>query len=301
MTHFHGTRKKRAYFEGWYLKQQSGPYSLALIPAYHIDEYGNPSASIQIITPDGSDFAAFDSDSFTARKERFWVRIGKNVFSEQGMKLDLSTPQYKITGQVRFHSLTPLSYSAMGPFSLLPFMQCSHEVLSLYHTVEGTLLLNDKPLVFHHGIGYIEKDRGTSFPSQYFWTQGNRFAGESQSIFMSAARIPIGGFSFTGTICCILYGGRQYRLATYLGAKVLRLRPQTVIVRQGKKYLRADVLKAAPHPLQAPMRGDMSRSIQESLCCQVRYRFYAGSHLLLDEICENASYEYVAPDKESAT
>ena len=113
---------------------------------------------------------------------------------------------------------------------------------------------------------------------------------------MSAARIPIGGFSFTGTICCILHGGRQYRLATYLGAKVVRLRPQTVIVRQGKKYLRADVLKAAPHPLQAPIRGGMSRSIQESLRCQVRYRFYAGSHLLLDEVCQNASYEYVAPE-----
>ena len=74
-----------SYFEGWYLKQQCGPHSLALIPAYHIDEYGNPSASIQIITPDGSDFAAFDSDSFAAQKDRFWVRIGKNVFSEHGM------------------------------------------------------------------------------------------------------------------------------------------------------------------------------------------------------------------------
>lgn len=174
------------------------------------------------------------------------------------MKLDLATPRYRITGQVRFHSLTPLSYSAMGPFSLLPFMQCSHEVLSLCHTVEGTLLLNGKPLVFHRGIGYIEKDRGTSFPSQYFWTQCNQSAGGSQSIFMSAAHIPIGKFSFTRNHLLYLYGGRQYRLATYLGAKVLRLRPQTVIVRQGKKYLRADVLKVAPHPLQAPMRGGMS-------------------------------------------
>ena len=152
MTHFHGTRKMHSYFEGWYLKQQCGPHSLALIPAYHIDEYGNPSASIQIITPDGSDFAAFDSDSFAAQKDRFWVRIGKNVFSEHGMKLDLATPRYRITGQVRFHSPTPLSYSAMGPFSLLPFMQCSHEVLSLHHTAEGTLMLNGKPLVFHRGI-----------------------------------------------------------------------------------------------------------------------------------------------------
>ena len=32
MTHFHGTRRKRTYFEGWYLKQQCGPYSLALNP-----------------------------------------------------------------------------------------------------------------------------------------------------------------------------------------------------------------------------------------------------------------------------
>ena len=293
MTNFHGARKKRSYFEGWYLKQQCGTFSLALIPAYHVDEYGNPSASVQVITPGGSDSAVYGADEFIARKDRFWVKIGHSVFSEQGMKLDLTTPRFRITGQVKYHGLTPLSYSAMGPFSLLPFMQCSHDVLSLRHEVEGTLLLNGKPLIFRRGVGYIEKDRGNSFPKRYFWTQCNRFKGPTQSLFMSAAHIPMAGSSFTGTVCCILHGGRQYRLATYLGAKVLRLHPRTLLIRQGNKYLRADVLRAESHPLQAPMRGDMSRIIQESLCCHIRYRFYAGSHLLLDEVCEKASFEYV--------
>ncbi len=84
MTHFHGTRKMHSYFEGWYLKQQCGPHSLALIPAYHIDEYGNPSASIQIITPDGSDFAAFDSDSFAAQRTAFGFESGKMFFQSTG-------------------------------------------------------------------------------------------------------------------------------------------------------------------------------------------------------------------------
>ena len=49
-------------------------------------------------------------------------------------------------------------------------MQCRHEIISMRHNVAGTLKINREQLHFGKGIGYIEKDRGTSFPDQYVWT-----------------------------------------------------------------------------------------------------------------------------------
>ena len=56
---FHGEKKKKSFFEGWYLKHQSGKESLSFIPAFHIDEEGNRSASIQVITNDESFYTEF--------------------------------------------------------------------------------------------------------------------------------------------------------------------------------------------------------------------------------------------------
>jgi len=51
MRFFHGGKQRGPYFEGWYLKHQSkGGKSLALIPAFHRDSAGRPSASLQIIS-----------------------------------------------------------------------------------------------------------------------------------------------------------------------------------------------------------------------------------------------------------
>ena len=59
----------------------------------------------------------------------------------------------------------------MGPFRFLPGMECSHGVISMGHALEGTLTLNGAVLDFAGGTGYVETDRGRSFPSAYLWTQ----------------------------------------------------------------------------------------------------------------------------------
>lgn len=45
---FYGS-SRLPYFEGWYLKQQNGRDTVALIPAIHIDRRGGCSASLQVI------------------------------------------------------------------------------------------------------------------------------------------------------------------------------------------------------------------------------------------------------------
>ena len=78
----------------------------------------------------------------------------------------------------------------MGPFSHLSFMECNHAILSMKHSVSGILMFNGKILNFDQGIGYIEKDWGTSFPSSYLWCQANDFFTRTTSFFLSIATIP---------------------------------------------------------------------------------------------------------------
>ena len=78
---------------------------------------------------------------------------------------------------------------------------------------------------------------------------------------LSVADIPVLGFHFTGIIGVVLLSGREYRIATYLGARVKRIGENTVTVKQGKYELTAELLQKNAHPLFAPTNGDMNRTI----------------------------------------
>ena len=81
MSHFHGTGKRSAYFEGWYFKQTGEDGTAAFIPAFHIDEAGNRWASMQIITQEASFGLEFSNQDFHAAQSRFLVEIGMCRFS----------------------------------------------------------------------------------------------------------------------------------------------------------------------------------------------------------------------------
>lgn len=173
MNSFHGARKKRRYFEGWYLKQQSGGETIALIPAVHIDQKGIPTASLQIITDEAAHSLTFPIQDFQADPRRFCVQIAGNTFCEKGILLNLHTKQLSLTGKLRFGPFTPPISDIMGPFRFVPFLQCRHSVISLSHPVNGFLELNGKRYSFENGTGYLEGDRGRSFPATYLWSQCN--------------------------------------------------------------------------------------------------------------------------------
>ena len=108
----------------------------------------------------------------------------------------------------------------MGPFRYVPFMQCRHSVFSMRHPVDGILSINGTPYEFQNAIGYMEGDRGYSFPTKYAWTQCSFPDG---ALMLSIAEIPFGGFHFTGIIGIVHLRRKEYRLATYLGAKAVKI------------------------------------------------------------------------------
>ena len=208
----------RSYFEGWYLKHQNRHgQTLALIPAFHIDSAGQCSASLQIISKVGAWWLEYPEAQLS--RQPLQVQIGQSGFSREGIDLHIEQAGLSLHGTLHYGPFTALRSDIMGPFRFFAGMQCSHGVISMGHSLRGTLELNGERLDFDHGIGYIETDRGRSFPSTYLWTQCVWDGPESSSLMLAAATIPLPVGSFTGCICSVFYRGWEYRLATYRALK----------------------------------------------------------------------------------
>ncbi len=283
----------KGYFQGWYFKCCNGDKTVAFIPAYHRSQ-NTTSASLQIITDDNAYSIPFEGLAYT--KKPFAVKIGGCVFSEKGITLNFQNSQCNLEGRLRFRSLSPIAYDIMGPFALVPFMQCRHGVCSMSHRIDGQIKLNGQPFDFCDGVGYIESDRGHSFPKRYIWTQ---CCFENGSLMLSVADIPMLGFHFTGIIGVVLLNGREYRIATYLGASIKRMGINTVTVKQGEFEFTAELLKKNAHPLLAPTNGDMSRTVHESASCKAHYNFSHKNKVLCDFVSDKASFEFEYFDGDS--
>ncbi len=274
------------YFKGWYFKCSTKDKTIAFIPAYHYSN-NKKSASLQIITDEKAVNIPFDTLEY--HEKPLYVKIGNCVFSHKGIILDFKDDGLTLEGKICFEELSPIKYDIMGPFKYVPFMQCRHSVYSMSHKIGGQISVNDQLYNFENGIGYIEGDRGRSFPKKYIWTQ---CCFDNNSLMLSVADIPFLGFHFTGIIGVFLLNGKEYRLATYLGAKIKQISENTVTVKQGSFELTAKLLKKNAQPLAAPTNGDMRRTIHESASCQAYYRFSHKDRILCEFTTDKASFEF---------
>ena len=279
----------RNYFCGWYVKCQNATQTVAFIPAYHICD-NKKTCSLQVITDDGAWNVDYSVNQF--RMDDNCVEIGANQFSRQGCRLDVRADNLTVQGELRFGELAPIAYDIMGPFKFVPFMECRHSVFSMKHRVEGSISINGKEYTFTDGIGYMEGDRGHSFPRDYLWTQCSFRSG---SIMLSVADIPFCGCHFTGVIGVIHHRGKEYRLATYLGARAVKIRDGEAVIRQGSKTLFVRWLEERGHPLAAPVAGAMNRTIRESAACKTSYHFQEKARTVFEFTSSMASFEYEYP------
>ena len=77
---------KNNYFKGWYFKCSSNDKTIAFIPAYHRSNR-RETASLQIITDEAVYNIPFDSLKYSEKP--LCVNLGKCVFSEDGIKLNI--------------------------------------------------------------------------------------------------------------------------------------------------------------------------------------------------------------------
>jgi len=277
----------KGYFYGYYYKCQSENQTIALIAATH-GLGKNRTSSLQVITEEGAWVAEFPKNAYSHKGSR--IKIGKNEFSKKGLSLDVKTEELSVCGELKFESIRPLKYDIMGPFALVPFMECRHMVGSTEHQVSGCLTVNGKDFVFNNAKGYWEGDSGRSFPKEYMWTHS--FLPGGGSLMLSIADIPFPGFNFTGIIAFICMGGKEYRIATYLGARAIEIADGGACVVQGNKKLKVKLLEASGKALRAPVSGSMVRTIHESATCKAAYEFYIGDKKIFDFVTQQATFEY---------
>lgn len=277
---------KKDYFKGWYFKCSSKNKTIAFIPAFH-SRNNNETASLQIITDENSYNLSFPFLEYSEKP--LYIRIGNNVFSENGIIINIKSDKLTVKGNLQFGKFSPIGYDIMGPFKYIPFMQCRHSVYSMRHQVSGYLTVNNQHINFQSGIGYMEGDCGTSFPNRYIWTQC--FFGNG-SLMLSAADIPMLGLNFTGIIGVIYLNGKEYRIATYLGAKICEINTSSITVVQGSYKLNAKLIKNNAHSLAAPDNGKMNRIIHESASCKAYYKFSYKNKILCEFISDRASFEF---------
>ncbi len=277
---------QKDYFKGWYFKCCTENKTIAFIPTFHYENH-TETASLQIITNDGAFNVPFNFLKY--HEKPLSVKLCNCIFSEKGVKLHVRTNNLTAYGTLKFSRLSPIRYDIMGPFQFVPFMQCRHSVFSMKHRIDGQLTINEQQYIFKNGIGYIEGDCGVSFPNRYIWTHA---AFSQGSIMLSVADIPILGLHFTGIIGIVLQNGREYRIATYLGAKVKHISNDTVIVKQGDYQLIAKLLEKNAHPLSAPDNGRMCRTIYESVSCKAYYKFSCKGKIFCELISDMASFEF---------
>ncbi len=263
-------------FEGWYFKHQHNQESIAFIPGR-----ANGGAFVQVITNERSRY--FEVPHIENKGDE--ISAGGCTFGTSGVTIDLPG----ISGTLRYGPLTPLRYDIMGPFRFFP-MDCRHGVISMGHDLYGSLRVEGNEVAFDGGRGYIEKDSGGSFPKSYVWLQCNDFSGDC-SVMVSVAHIPLAGLAFTGCICAIVYGGREYRLATYLGVKILQADENKILLSQGAHRLQIDIRNRGGHLLKAPAVGNMTRMVRESNTAAARFRFFEKDRLLFDLSSQNVGFE----------
>ena len=104
--------------------------------------------------------------------------------------------------------------------------------------------------------------------------------------------VQYGAFHFTGVIGVILWRGKEYRLATYLGARAVKIGDGAVVIRQGDYTFSAQLTEKNAHPLSAPVSGAMVRTIHESAACRAVYCLEKGKETLFAFETDKASFEF---------
>lgn len=297
---FHGWGRKKNFFEGWYYKlvDATEQHVFGVIPGISIGQDGQSHAFIQVM--DGkqcrASYHTFPAEQFSPSANGFHLEIAGNSFSGHHLQLDL--PELK--GRIEFQSTTswPKSLGApgiMGWYSFVPFMQCFHGVVSMHHQLGGNMLVNGYSTDFSDGIGYAEKDWGSSFPRSYIWMQSNHFnPGEKTSLFASVAHIPWLGSYFIGYIVGFQLGEKLYRFATYTGAQMkASLGNQQVGLSFDDTRYRLEIkgLQAPGAVLVSPLTGEMKGKVNESMQAKLKVELYDRDKLIYQGIGRNAGLE----------
>jgi len=294
---FQGSISRRNYFEGWYFKHVSADKKnvWSFIPGISLSSEGR-HAFIQVLNGSTAESQVyeFDVEKFSASAKELNVQIENSGFTKKGIRLDLQNTSRKIKGHISYHAMeeypsSTLNPGIMGWYSFVPFMECKHGVVSMFHKLRGGLDINDRYVDFNEGHGYIEKDWGTSFPESWVWLHCNTFNSSQASFTFSVAKIPWRKSFFIGFISFLKLEDRFINLSTWSNAHIEKLEYSGHVLHvriNNRKYkLEIEARNNQAGLLKAPELGSMTRIIKESVDASIELKLseHSGNTLFHDK------------------
>ena len=278
---FQGNLSKKRYFEGWYFKHVSDDLenAYAFIPGISLS--GESShAFIQVINgiTGETHYVPYDLEEFSWKKDRLHIQVGASVFTDEYIGINIEDEGITANGHIEYsnvvkYPITLLAPGIMGWYAYVPFMECYHDVVSVNHSLNGKAFINGNLIDFSSGKGYIEKDRGKSFPDAWIWIQCNSFTANGASLFVSIAKIPWLRRYFVGFICFLYTQGMFFLFNSYNKSKVSQVRYDgdalTISLENKRSILDVRATKKKSGELKAPSSGQMTRRIKESIDSEV--------------------------------
>ena len=291
------------YFEGWYFKNTNKKTGISFIPGINI-ENGNKKAFIQVITGENSYYINYDIKDFKFSQNPFCIKIGKNLFSKYNLHIDINDEKQnlKISGDIKYSDNKNiknniLNPNIMGPFSYISFMECNHAILSMKNKLTGMIKINDTEIKLDNGIGYIEKDWGTSFPKKYIWCQANNFKNTKASFMISIANVPFKIFEFEGVISDLIVNDKEYKFTTYNNAKIMKYEITdemlNIILKKGNYEINVYSKFQKGIKLIAPVKGQMNKEIYESIDSLVKVTLKESDKIIFEDESSNCGLEIV--------
>ena len=290
----------RFYYDGgkkpWFVIWQNiicgGDDCLTVSPCICMSRGGGCKSFLQIYDRYETYIVECPSGGFEACGEKYFVRLGKNIFSSDRMILCCDAPGLELRGEVRLSDFTPLratmfSPSLMGPLSYVSFLKYYRDVISLTHFTAGEVSINGRPLSFSGGSGYIDMSWGSSLPFSWIWYQCCCFSDDpSVSIMVYCCGVPYSSSKVNAVAAVCRADGREYRFASYYGAHMYmtcRTPEETSFcIVQNDCKLKIRVKKDSYTSVFMPSDGQMNRVVREYTGCYSHAVLSCGNTVIFD-------------------
>lgn len=309
-TLYHGEKKRKNFFEGWYYKitDKDNKNSFAFIPGIikgKIKEEGH--SFIQIL--DGSEhktyYLSFPKDAFKFNHNPFMININNNYFSLNEIKLSHIEENIQIVGSLVIVDMVNwpdsiINPGSMGFYNYLLFMECYSHVCCLNGNIVGKLLINNREIDFTGGKVYIEKNWGKRFPETYLWIQANNFLNKDVALTISFGKVPLWKYHFNGFLTAFQLNDKVYKFTTINRSKVdLNVSNDKITIVFEKDDLvltvEANYDKSKFLIIKGPVDGKMDRDVKESITSEVKVELIDNfkGRLLFQGVSECSGLEFM--------
>lgn len=208
---FHGARKKKNFFESWYIKitDKENKYSYVFIIGIikgKIKEEGNTFIHVLDGYNKKTYYLKYPKESFQVLNNPLRIIIDKNFFSLSEIKFSNNDSTLQIVGSLKFIDTIDLSNRRLNS---------GWHVCIFNGEIIGKLWINSIEMDFTGGKVYIDKTWGKRFLENYIIVQANNFLKSNVALTLLIGNKSLWWFNCKTLIVGFLYGSNIYKFTTF--------------------------------------------------------------------------------------